>query len=575
MKRYTDIEVLGAAEMLETRCIFYVYRTGCLKQQFQNRVEKVVIRDGRMAMSCAPNELVSIAVGAGLFNGLYICDWSRASSGRKPGMAELASSLEGEGDGKFLIFVRSGDASFNVFESECCVLVEEELVREESVETTVRFLCQASELRGARDLWLTDGFCDYFRFWISEEGAKDLFSFQKEFEKAVILYADVHAGAFDFSTAVQERDGRSHLLRAVLTVLEDRDEAAISRAFTSLSKIRARAAADVEVIDHLNRVFTVLADRFLEPGKAYLDRRLLAILLAAYVCQAGRLYCAASSLSSSESCGDLVPTLCDQVLRQFVMLSDFDELSDHLAKSEIARRPDSDRLPIEIFGEVLAATKDLAWRLFAEAPSPWAAMLARYCAELVDSDHNGDSRWAVSDSTLRRYEFPLVSIGSIPHQDVIVRSIQSRFRLDDHSVPILLCGTSHFAKDQIAMSYAAGLLCEKPPAPGENCGSCSECRAVHTRNSHGLIEANVNPGNVADVKTKLADLAYQPLTPQRVIIIDGLDRSIEVEEACLEALEGGRSRTVFILLAERLERLRAATVSRCFLYRVMPPPASN
>jgi len=455
------------------------------------------------------------------------------------------------------------------------VLVEEELVRDESVETTVKFLCQASELCGARDLWLTDGFCDYFRSWILEEGGKDLFSFQKEFEKTVLLHTDAKTVAFDLSTAVQKRVRKSQLTRAILRLLEEKDEAAILRCFLSLSEIRVRVAADLELIDQLNRVFTSLVTRFLEARKTYLERRALAVLLALYLCQADRLYYTASNLSVAESSGDLVLTLCDQVMRQFVMVGESAELSKHLAKSRIARPPCSDRMPIGIFGEFLIATKNLAQRLLVEAPSPWTAMLAHYCGEVIQTELDADGQRAGTDVALGRNAGPLLSIGSIPHQNVIVQSFQSRFWLDDHSVPILLCGTSRSAKDWIAMAYAAGLLCEEPPAPGEHCGSCSECRAVYARNSHGLIEVSVNPGNVEDVKTKLSDLAYQPLSSRRVIIIDGLDRSIEVEEACLEALEGDRPGTTFILLAERLKRLRAATVSRCFLYRVMPPPASN
>lgn len=575
VKRYTDIELLSDAGIPEARCIFYVYRTGCLKRQLQNRVEETLIRDGRMVMSCAPNELVSIGLGAGLFDGLYICDWSRSSSNRKPSMADLASTLGEKGAGKFLIFVRHGDTSFHAFESAYCLLIEEELVREKNVEAAVRFSCRSSELRGVRDLWSTEGFCDYFRSWILEEGEKDLFSFQKELEKTVLLHTGAKTVTFDASTAIQKRARKSQLLRAILKLLEEKNEAAILKCFLSLSEIRVQAAADLELIDQLNRVFTLLVARFLEAGKTYLERRALAVLLVLYLCQANRLYYAASNLSAAESSGDLVLTLCDQVMRQFVMFSDSVELSEYLAKSQIARPPDSDRLPIGIFGEFLAATKDLAQRLLAEVPSPWAAMLAHYCGEVIQTKPDAHRQRADFNAALGRDADPLLSIGGIPHQDVIVQSVQSRFRLDDHSAPILLCGTSRSAKSRIAMSYAAGLLCEVPPAPGEHCGSCSECRAVRARSSHGLIDAYVNPGNFEDVKTKLADLAYQPLTSRRVIIIDGLDRSIEVEEACLEALEGGRPRTTFILLAERLERLRAATVSRCFLYRVMSPPASN
>ena len=42
----------------------------------------------------------------------------------------------------------------------------------------------------------------------------------------------------------------------------------------------------------------------------------------------------------------------------------------------------------------------------------------------------------------------------------------------------LLSGPESVGKSRLATAFAMALLCEKPPAPGDACGTCSTCRRV-------------------------------------------------------------------------------------------------
>jgi DNA polymerase III gamma/tau subunit len=163
-------------------------------------------------------------------------------------------------------------------------------------------------------------------------------------------------------------------------------------------------------------------------------------------------------------------------------------------------------------------------------------------------------------------ESPLPSLNEILHQDAITRSMKNLIASGQNK-SLLLYGGDCGQRRQLALAYARSVMCEsRETGKWPACGACTACR--DGVNGLGLIELRLIDSKIDGMREKLADLSFNPITRNRVVVIDGLDMDRSLEEAFLDALEAGRPLTTFILIATTLDKLKLATSSRCFTYRV-------
>jgi DNA polymerase-3 subunit delta' len=143
----------------------------------------------------------------------------------------------------------------------------------------------------------------------------------------------------------------------------------------------------------------------------------------------------------------------------------------------------------------------------------------------------------------------------------------------------LVSGPESVGKRTLALAFAAALVCQAPPAPGDSCGACLACRKV-SRGVHPDVQlvdlatqaltAERTTGKnttltVETVRRVTADAARRPTeSAWRIIVVDDVETMQGVaQEAFLKTLEEPPRFVVLILLCDDQELLLPTIRSRC------------
>lgn len=145
----------------------------------------------------------------------------------------------------------------------------------------------------------------------------------------------------------------------------------------------------------------------------------------------------------------------------------------------------------------------------------------------------------------------------------------------------LFTGPAGVGRRTLALRFAQALNCAHPPAPGEFCGQCRECRqtAAMTHPDLAVIQAE-NEGGTLKVEQVRELKRTVSLKPYQAAYRVGLFLRFEeanpsASNALLKTLEEAPPHVILLLTAETPEALLPTIVSRCETLRLRPLPIED
>ncbi len=145
----------------------------------------------------------------------------------------------------------------------------------------------------------------------------------------------------------------------------------------------------------------------------------------------------------------------------------------------------------------------------------------------------------------------------------------------------LFTGPPGLGRRTLALRLAQALNCTQPPAPGEFCGSCRECRQTFAMQHPDLsiIQAESEGGTlkvdqVREIQRSLALKPYQ--SKYRVaLFLRFQEANPNAANALLKTLEEAPPHVILLLTADNAEQLLPTIVSRCEIIRLRPLPVTE
>lgn len=145
----------------------------------------------------------------------------------------------------------------------------------------------------------------------------------------------------------------------------------------------------------------------------------------------------------------------------------------------------------------------------------------------------------------------------------------------------LFAGPPGVGRRTLALRFAQGLNCTEPPAPGEACGKCRNCREIEKRRHPDLIiikkDEDAKLPWMDPLREGLHQLALRPYQSKfKVALLPGFhDATDNAANALLKTLEEAPSYAILILTADNPEQLLPTIVSRCEVLRLRPLPVER
>jgi DNA polymerase-3 subunit delta' len=145
----------------------------------------------------------------------------------------------------------------------------------------------------------------------------------------------------------------------------------------------------------------------------------------------------------------------------------------------------------------------------------------------------------------------------------------------------LFTGPPGLGRRTLALRLAQALNCIQPPAPGEFCGACRECRQIAAMQHPDLavVQAESEGGTlkvdqVREVQRSLALKPYQ--SKYRVaLFLRFQEANPNAANALLKTLEEAPPHVILLLTADNAEQLLPTIVSRCEILRLRPLPVTE
>lgn len=140
----------------------------------------------------------------------------------------------------------------------------------------------------------------------------------------------------------------------------------------------------------------------------------------------------------------------------------------------------------------------------------------------------------------------------------------------------LFSGPPGLGRRTLALGLARALNCTNPPAPGESCGECRDCRqtAAMQHPDMAVVQAETEGGTlkVDQVRAVQHALALKPYQSKyRVaLFLRFQEANDNAANALLKTLEEAPAHAILLLTADTPEALLPTIISRCEILRLRP-----
>ena len=166
-------------------------------------------------------------------------------------------------------------------------------------------------------------------------------------------------------------------------------------------------------------------------------------------------------------------------------------------------------------------------------------------------------------------------------QDWAVDLLKSHASGDKLRHAYLFTGPEGVGRQTLAVRFAQALNCSDPPAPGEFCGVCRDCRQIEALTHPDLSLLQPEEGHkdilIDQVRALQHTLALSPYAgAYRIALLPNFQRATtQAANALLKTLEEPPDRVILLLTANAPEGLLPTIVSRCEVIRLRPASISS
>ena len=142
----------------------------------------------------------------------------------------------------------------------------------------------------------------------------------------------------------------------------------------------------------------------------------------------------------------------------------------------------------------------------------------------------------------------------------------------------LFTGSPGLGRRSLALAFARSLNCSSPPAPGEFCGICRDCRqfAAMQHPDLNIIQAEKEGGmlKVEQIRELRKSVLLSPYQAKYriILLLRFQEANPSAANALLKTLEEAPSKVILLLTADNTEELLPTIVSRCEVLRLRPLP---